>query len=257
MLAKSSHRNLGSEAPENEETEEITGILEVTRQRHGFLSVEGSDDDVYVSASQVRRCEMKEGDEVTGPVRAPRRGERHRALVRVEPRERRAARRCACAQEAGRGRRQFRQGRPLRLAHPCPTFSPHRAARRCGRPRSRRRPPGAARLRPARPGEGRAASRAHHASPRPRAGSLAVVEGVELTVLLDRRAAGGGARLERGGSVGRSGACPGRPLARRAGQGRPHGASSAPASRPRRAPTPCSSATRCRGSPLPARASTT
>ena len=71
------------EAPENEETEELTGILEITRQRHGFLSVEGSDDDVYVSASQVRRCEMKEGDEVTGPVRAPRRGERHRALVRV------------------------------------------------------------------------------------------------------------------------------------------------------------------------------
>ncbi|MDX6587456.1 MAG: transcription termination factor Rho [Solirubrobacterales bacterium] len=69
--------------PENEETEEITGTLEITRQRHGFLSVEGSDDDVYVSASQVRRCEMKEGDEVTGPVRAPRRGERHRALVRV------------------------------------------------------------------------------------------------------------------------------------------------------------------------------
>jgi len=69
--------------PENEETEEISGILEITRQRHGFLSVSGSDDDVYVSASQVRRCEMKDGDEVTGPVRAPRRGERHRALVRV------------------------------------------------------------------------------------------------------------------------------------------------------------------------------
>ncbi len=65
------------------ETEEVTGILEITRQRHGFLSVQGSDDDVYVSASQVRRCEMKDGDEVTGPVRAPRRGERHRALVRV------------------------------------------------------------------------------------------------------------------------------------------------------------------------------
>jgi transcription termination factor Rho len=71
------------DAPEDEETEEITGVLEITRQRHGFLSVEGSDDDVYVSASQVRRCEMNEGDEVTGPVRAPRRGERHRALVRV------------------------------------------------------------------------------------------------------------------------------------------------------------------------------
>ena len=37
----------------------------------------------FTSPSQVRRCEMKEGDEVTGPVRAPRRGERHRALVRV------------------------------------------------------------------------------------------------------------------------------------------------------------------------------
>ena len=71
------------DALESDETEEITGVLEVTRQRHGFLAVEGSDDDVYVSASQVRRCEMKEGDEVTGPVRAPRRGERHRALVRV------------------------------------------------------------------------------------------------------------------------------------------------------------------------------
>jgi len=68
---------------ENAETEEITGTLEITRQRHGFLRVEGSDDDVYVSASQVRRCELSDGDEVTGPARSPRRGERHRALVRV------------------------------------------------------------------------------------------------------------------------------------------------------------------------------
>jgi len=73
-----------NDAPEDEETEEITGILEITRQRHGFLSEEGSDDDIYVSASQVRRCEMKDGDEVTGPARAPRRGERHRALVQVK-----------------------------------------------------------------------------------------------------------------------------------------------------------------------------
>ena len=69
--------------PQDEEVEEITGTLEITRQRHGFLAVEGSEDDVYVSASQVRRCELSDGDEVTGPARAPRRGERHRALVRV------------------------------------------------------------------------------------------------------------------------------------------------------------------------------
>jgi len=61
----------------------VTGVLEITRQRHGFLRVEGSDDDVYVSASQIRRCELSDGDEVTGPAREPRAGERHPALVRV------------------------------------------------------------------------------------------------------------------------------------------------------------------------------
>lgn len=84
-LSDDGPREQRSEAPasDDDETEEVTGILEITRQRHGFLSIEGSDDDVYVSASQVRRCELNDGDEVTGPVRAPRRGERHRALVRV------------------------------------------------------------------------------------------------------------------------------------------------------------------------------
>ena len=68
-------------------TESVTGILELTRQRHGFLRLGGltaRDDDVYVSASQVRRCELRPGDEVTGPAREPRRGERHRALVHVD-----------------------------------------------------------------------------------------------------------------------------------------------------------------------------
>ncbi len=77
-------RDDGPADGEPEVTEEITGVLEITRQRHGFLRIEGSDDDVYVSASQVRRCELRAGDEVTGPARAPRRGERHRALVHVD-----------------------------------------------------------------------------------------------------------------------------------------------------------------------------
>ena len=34
---------------------------------------ETSDDDVYVSAAQVKRCELVSGDRVAGPVRAPRR----------------------------------------------------------------------------------------------------------------------------------------------------------------------------------------
>jgi transcription termination factor Rho len=67
--------------------EEVTGVLEVTPQRFGFLRLSGLDegpDDVYISASQVRRCELRPGDEVTGPARPPRRGERHRALVHVD-----------------------------------------------------------------------------------------------------------------------------------------------------------------------------
>src|SRR5919197_6347694 len=68
-------------------TEAVTGALEVTPQRYGFLRLRGLEpgpDDVYISASQVRRCELRPGDQVSGPARAPRRGERHRALVHVD-----------------------------------------------------------------------------------------------------------------------------------------------------------------------------
>jgi transcription termination factor Rho len=70
-----------------EETEAVAGVLELTGSGHGFLRTQGlepSDDDVYVSASQIRRCELRVGDEVAGPARAPRRGERHRALVHID-----------------------------------------------------------------------------------------------------------------------------------------------------------------------------
>jgi transcription termination factor Rho len=79
---------IGGEELEGEEpTELVTGTLEVTRRRYGFLRVGGdepSSDDIYVSASQIRRCELKPGDEVTGPARPPRTGEKHRALVHVD-----------------------------------------------------------------------------------------------------------------------------------------------------------------------------
>jgi transcription termination factor Rho len=73
-------------APEGE-TEEVHGVLELTRQRYGFIrraGLEPGPDDVYISASQVRRCELRAGDEVAGPARRPRRGERHPALVHVD-----------------------------------------------------------------------------------------------------------------------------------------------------------------------------
>ncbi len=67
--------------------EEVSGILDVVPAGHGFLRLRGLEpepDDVYISASQIRRCELRPGDEVSGPARPPRRGERHRALVRVD-----------------------------------------------------------------------------------------------------------------------------------------------------------------------------
>jgi transcription termination factor Rho len=77
----------GDERGSETATEEVRGVLELTRQRYGFVRVGGlnqSEGDVYISAAQVRRCELRPGDEVSGPAREPRRGERHRALVHVD-----------------------------------------------------------------------------------------------------------------------------------------------------------------------------
>src|SRR3954454_7204536 len=76
-----------AEEGDEAETEPVTGVLDRMPQGYGFLRLSGLHEaggDVYVSASQIRRCELRPGDEVRGPARAPRRGERHRALVRVE-----------------------------------------------------------------------------------------------------------------------------------------------------------------------------
>lgn len=63
------------------------GIVEILGNGSAFLRVAGSEpseEDVYISAAQVRRCELVAGDRVGGPVRSPRRSERYASLVRVE-----------------------------------------------------------------------------------------------------------------------------------------------------------------------------
>ncbi len=63
------------------------GLVEVLGNGSAFLRVsppEPSDEDVYISAAQVRRCELVSGDRVTGPVRTPRRSERYSSLVRID-----------------------------------------------------------------------------------------------------------------------------------------------------------------------------
>ena len=75
-------------APASEPEEETrSGVLDVLPNGSGFLRADPfrqSREDVYVSPAQIRRCELRSGDEVAGPVRPPRRNERHPSLVRVE-----------------------------------------------------------------------------------------------------------------------------------------------------------------------------
>lgn len=69
------------------ETEPRTGILDILPNGSGFLrgrSLAPARGDVHVSPAQIRRCELRPGDEVAGPVREPRRSERHPSLVHVE-----------------------------------------------------------------------------------------------------------------------------------------------------------------------------
>jgi transcription termination factor Rho len=64
-----------------------SGVVEVLGNGSAFLRVdppEPSDEDVYISAAQVRRCELVSGDRVTGPVRTPRRSERYPSMVRID-----------------------------------------------------------------------------------------------------------------------------------------------------------------------------
>lgn len=84
----------GGEEPEerpseNEEEagEQVSGILDITPRGHGFIRREGLEEaegDIYVSPSQIRRCELQRGDLLTGPARKPRRGERHSALIHID-----------------------------------------------------------------------------------------------------------------------------------------------------------------------------
>jgi transcription termination factor Rho len=72
----------------SDESERVAeGVVEVLGNGSGFLRVqppEPSDGDVYISAPQVRRCELVSGDRVSGPVRPPRRSERYSSLVRID-----------------------------------------------------------------------------------------------------------------------------------------------------------------------------
>jgi transcription termination factor Rho len=65
----------------------ITGILETMSEGYGFLRHDGllrSTNDIYVSNSQIRRFNLKDGDSICGQARPPKEGERYYGLLRVE-----------------------------------------------------------------------------------------------------------------------------------------------------------------------------
>jgi transcription termination factor Rho len=65
----------------------VEGVVELLGNGSAFLRVsppDASDEDAYISAAQVRRCELVSGDRVSGPVRTPRHSERYPSLARVD-----------------------------------------------------------------------------------------------------------------------------------------------------------------------------
>jgi transcription termination factor Rho len=76
----------GGDKPDVED-KQVEGTIELLGNGSAFVRLtdgETSDEDVYVSAAQVKRCELVSGDKVAGPMRPPRRSERFPSLVRVD-----------------------------------------------------------------------------------------------------------------------------------------------------------------------------
>lgn len=66
-------------------TEEITGILDIANEGSGLLrpQLAPSNDDIYISSSQIRRFNLRNGDAVTGLARRPKENERYWGLLKV------------------------------------------------------------------------------------------------------------------------------------------------------------------------------
>ncbi len=62
------------------------GVLEVLPDGYGFLRIENylpSDEDIYISPSQIRRFHLRTGDMISGTIRPPKEGEKYRAVLQI------------------------------------------------------------------------------------------------------------------------------------------------------------------------------
>lgn len=66
-------------------TEEVSGVLDIMPEGHGFLRPKytPSNEDVYISSSQIRRFQLRPGDFVEGAARPPKETERYFGLLQV------------------------------------------------------------------------------------------------------------------------------------------------------------------------------
>lgn len=66
-------------------TQEVSGFLEITSEGHGFLRPKfvPSGDDIYISASQIRKFQLRPGDYIFGLGRAPKENERYFGILKI------------------------------------------------------------------------------------------------------------------------------------------------------------------------------
>lgn len=80
-------KELTEEIESSEEVLNVMGILETHQDGYGFLRTNNyltSEDDVYISPSQIRRFHLKTGDKISGITRPPKQGEKFKALLYVK-----------------------------------------------------------------------------------------------------------------------------------------------------------------------------
>src|SRR5579859_434417 len=67
-------------------TEEVSGVLDIANEGSGLLrpKIAPSNNDIYISSSQIRRFNLRNGDMVGGLARRPKENERYWGLLKVE-----------------------------------------------------------------------------------------------------------------------------------------------------------------------------
>src|SRR6056297_49276 len=78
---------LSDEIDNSDDISQVSDILETHTDGYGFLrrhNYLSSDDDVYISPSQIRRFHMRTGDKISGITRPPKQGEKYKALLYVK-----------------------------------------------------------------------------------------------------------------------------------------------------------------------------